>query len=723
MTDLFKTSKVISALPSVIEPNTTYWVRTGLGFDLYLSDSTGSTVHKINGTPPYIPVPYNFTVNGDATLNTSISQTSDVTAAITLANSGVTAGTYGSSTEVPAIIVDLKGRVTKVTKTPIRTSSITQSGIVQLSVATNSTSVSTAATSSAVKATYDLALAAIPNSKFGTALGVATLDATGKIPSVQLPSYVDDVMEFATEFAFPNPGETGKLYVDLSSNKLFRWTGTTYVNISGGSEIADASLKLYTARSFSLIGGATSDIVNFDGTGNVTLTINGLNPDTLTKAVPIEKGGTGAITVAAARNNLGLGTAATKNVGGTTGLLELSGSKVPSVNLPEASVTQAGIVMLDDTYESDSVTTSPTSKIFKSLYNGFLSLMQDVTDFISTKSKANGLASLDDSGKLPTAQLTTHSHTPAQAGLGNVNNTSDIAKPISTLTQNALDGKANTSHTHTAADIGLGNVNNTSDINKPISTATQNALNGKANTSHTHTPAQVGLSNVNNTSDIDKPISTAVQNALNLNVNNTRNDYLKATWPDGLQSGDCNNFHVGTSYFCDTGVANQPFSYAHVTTEQGVAGSKIQRAWGYTSDITATRVAVYPNWTYSAWTYTRPPLGHNTGDPAAMIASLNNSGYKGVVGARNEATTSVSNNYATIIHANVSDTYFGISGDVWGAGVKAYAGVLGSTNFTYDLATKQDINNLVNFTHVGPTAPSTSGLAVNSVWLDTSTEA
>lgn len=684
MTDLFKTSKVISALPSVIEPNTTYWVRTGLGFDLYLSDSTGAAVHKINGTPPYIPVPYNFTVNGDATLNTSISQTSDVTAAITLANSGVTAGTYGSSTEVPAIIVDLKGRVTKVTKTPIRASSTTQTGIVQLSVAINSTSVSTAATSSAVKATYDLALAAIPNSKFGTALGVATLDATGKIPSVQLPSYVDDVMEFATEFAFPNPGETGKLYVDLSSNKLFRWTGTTYVNISGGSEIADASLKLYTARSFSLAGGATSNIVNFDGTGNVTLTINGLNPDTLTKAVPIVKGGTGAITTESARTNLGLGTAATKNVGGADGLLELSGSKVPSANLPTASMTQAGIVMLDDTYESDSVTTAPTSKIFKSLYDSFVFLMQGLEEFINTKSKANGLASLDGSGKLPAAQLTTH--------------------------------------THTAADIGLGNVNNTSDIAKPISTATQNALNGKANTSHSHTPAQAGLGNVNNTSDIDKPISTAVQNALNLNVNNTRNDYLKATWPDGLYSGDCNNFHVGTSYFCDTGVANQPFSYAHVTTEQGVAGSKIQRAWGYTSDITATRVAVYPNWTYSAWTYTRPPLGHQTGDPAALIASLNNSGYKGVVGARNEATTSVSNNYATIIHANVSDTYFGISGDVWGAGVKAYAGVLGSTNFTYDLATKQDINKLVNFTHVGATAPSTSGLAVNSVWLDTSTE-
>ena len=76
-------------------------------------------------------------------------------------------------------------------------------------------------------------------------------------------------------------------------------------------------------------------------------------------------------------------------------------------------------------------------------------------------------------------------------GLGNVDNTSDINKPISTATQTALDGKASTialtTHTNdlnnphavTKAQIGLGNVDNTSDLNKPISTATQTALNAK----------------------------------------------------------------------------------------------------------------------------------------------------------------------------------------------------------------------------------------------------
>ena len=108
-----------------------------------------------------------------------------------------------------------------------------------------------------------------------------------------------------------------------------------------------------------------------------------------------------------------------------------------------------------------------------------------------------------------------HSVSKSQVGLGNVDNTSDANKPISTATQTALDGKAAASHTHTKAQVGLANVDNTSDANKPISTATQTALDGKAAASHTHTKSQVGLGNVDNTSDANKPISTATRTALN----------------------------------------------------------------------------------------------------------------------------------------------------------------------------------------------------------------
>ncbi len=75
--------------------------------------------------------------------------------------------------------------------------------------------------------------------------------------------------------------------------------------------------------------------------------------------------------------------------------------------------------------------------------------------------------------------------------------------------------------------VGLGNVDNTTDANKPISTATQTALNSKApinNPTFTGTvsgitKSMVGLSNVDNTSDVNKPVSTATQTALNLKLN------------------------------------------------------------------------------------------------------------------------------------------------------------------------------------------------------------
>lgn len=61
---------------------------------------------------------------------------------------------------------------------------------------------------------------------------VATLGSDGKVPASQLPAYVDDVLEYANKNSFPATGEAGKIYVDLSTNLTWRWSGTTYVQIS-----------------------------------------------------------------------------------------------------------------------------------------------------------------------------------------------------------------------------------------------------------------------------------------------------------------------------------------------------------------------------------------------------------------------------------------------------------------------------------------------------------
>ena len=77
--------------------------------------------------------------------------------------------------------------------------------------------------------------ARVASSLLGAADGVATLDANGKVPSTQLPSFVDDVLEYANLASFPATGETGKIYVSLANNKTYRWSGSVYVYITSGA--------------------------------------------------------------------------------------------------------------------------------------------------------------------------------------------------------------------------------------------------------------------------------------------------------------------------------------------------------------------------------------------------------------------------------------------------------------------------------------------------------
>lgn len=90
----------------------------------------------------------------------------------------------------------------------------------------------------------------------GVANGIATLDDAGKVPASQLPSYVDDVLEgylktedgkFYKEAAYTTAytPEDGKIYVDLSTNKSYRWSGSTYVEIAGGVALGETEQTAY----------------------------------------------------------------------------------------------------------------------------------------------------------------------------------------------------------------------------------------------------------------------------------------------------------------------------------------------------------------------------------------------------------------------------------------------------------------------------------------------
>lgn len=88
--------------------------------------------------------------------------------------------------------------------------------------------------------------------------GLATLNETGIIPSSQLPSYVDDVLEYESSAEFPVTGESGKIYVDLFTNKTYRWGGSGYVEISESLALGETSSTAYAGDK----GKATTDAFN-----------------------------------------------------------------------------------------------------------------------------------------------------------------------------------------------------------------------------------------------------------------------------------------------------------------------------------------------------------------------------------------------------------------------------------------------------------------------------
>ena len=106
----------------------------------------------------------------------------------------------------------------------------------------------------ATKATQDgdgntISSTYIKTSQKAVVNGVATLDANGKVPSSQLPSYVDDVIEYETLAAFPPEGEVGKIYVALDTNKIYRFSGTQYTVISETLSLGETADTAYSGAS------------------------------------------------------------------------------------------------------------------------------------------------------------------------------------------------------------------------------------------------------------------------------------------------------------------------------------------------------------------------------------------------------------------------------------------------------------------------------------------
>lgn len=130
----------------------------------------------------------------------------------------------------------------------------------------------------------------------------------GLVPSNQLPSFVDDVLEFAGYSNFPTTGETGKIYIAISpSNKQYRWTGTSYIQITNGligstTDVPEGSNKYFTEAKVlaSILAGFNSSTGTITASDSVLSAIQKLNGNLSLKIKDVgEQSFNGAMTITA----------------------------------------------------------------------------------------------------------------------------------------------------------------------------------------------------------------------------------------------------------------------------------------------------------------------------------------------------------------------------------------------------------------------------------------
>lgn len=303
-------------------------------------------------------------------------------------------------------------------------------------------------------------------SSVGKPDGIAPLDSNGQVPAAFLPSYVDDVLEYATKGAFPLVGESGKIYVALDDNLTYRWSGSTYVEISKSLGLGETASTAYPGnKGKKNAEDITRHIADQTNPHNVTKAQLGLDKVDNVADVdkPISKATQNALDDKVDKvTGKGLSTNDFTNDLKFKLETSLSIRRMPSEDIDEITEKIVGELIYN---------TTENKYVY---WDG--AKWKEVADYDVVK------AHIDDKNN-------PHEVTKAQVGLGNVDNTSDADKPISTAQQEAFTAGAealtahtsnkNNPHEVTKTQVGLGNVDNTSDANKPVSTAQQTALDGK----------------------------------------------------------------------------------------------------------------------------------------------------------------------------------------------------------------------------------------------------
>lgn len=255
--------------------------------------------------------------------------------------------------------------------------------------------------------------------------GFASLDSKGLIPSSQLPAYVDDVIEVATFDELPEVGEAGKIYVTLDTNLTYRWSGTRYIEISQSLALGETSSTAYAGDK----GKYLKDVSD------------SLPSDIITNLKFLSS--TNYVNI--------MGDKKTK---GEDGIYVDASQAIVSIGA--ASSTFAGVMTTDDKVKLDGLKTQ------EGITSDINAVQSNLTTHITNKQNP-------------------HSVTKAQVGLGNVDNTSDADKPVSTAVQAELDKKTNSAITDIDfANSTADNAIMTVDLANGITTSEKNITLPKA---------------------------------------------------------------------------------------------------------------------------------------------------------------------------------------------------------------------------------------------------
>ena len=388
---------------------------------------------------------------------------------------------------------------------------------------------------------------------------------------------LDGIAPNANNYTHPSSGVAPGTYKSVAVDKDGHVTSGTNPNTLAGYGIIDAVAASHVGSTGASHGAATTMVAGFmSSTDKTKLDGIAAGANNYTHPVSAVPAGTYKSVTVGVNGHITAGTNPTTLAGyGITDAAASTHVGATGNAHGVASTSAAGFMSAEDKSKLDGITAGA---------NAYVHPTGDGNLHVPATSTTNNGKFLKAGATAGSLAWDTVSKT--DIGLSNVDNTSDLNKPISTATANVLSDKAPISHVGsvgeehhglasqtlagfmsptdkikldnvvgtqlvngvssvnlrtgdvvlTKADVGLNLVNNTSDLDKPISTATQSALDSKYSPTNKPTAADVGLGLVNNTADLDKPVSTATQAALDTKADTNHAHGIVTTSTAGFMS-------------------------------------------------------------------------------------------------------------------------------------------------------------------------------------------